>query len=217
MKFFVVIPAYNEAPRIGGVINGVRKFTKDILVVDDGSEDKTTEMAQKEGVKVLRHRLNLGKGAAMKTGGEMAFDLGAGAVILIDADGQHDPKYLPEFLKQLEQGSEIVFGSRNLSYGVPLVRYLGNKFGSVLISLIFGIYRSDLLCGYIAFTKKAYQKIKWDSSHYGVETEIVARTGKNKLKYTEVPIETIYKDKYKGVTIFDAIGILFNIPRWMIS
>jgi len=217
MKFFVVIPAYNEAPRIGGVINGVRKFTKDILVVDDGSKDKTAEMAQKEGVKVLRHRLNLGKGAAMKTGVEAAIDLGAEAIILIDADGQHDPKHIPEFLKQINQGDEVVFGSRNLSYGVPLIRYLGNKFGSVLISLLFGIYRSDMLCGYIAFTKKAYQKIKWDSSRYGVESEIVARTGKNKLKYTEIPIETIYKDKYKGVTIFDAIGILFNIPRWLIS
>jgi len=217
MKFFVVIPAYNEAPRIGEVLKEVKKITKDILVVDDGSKDKTSEIAKKAGVTVLRHRLNLGKGAGMKTGVEAAIDLGAEAIILLDADGQHDPRHIPEFLNQLNKGDEIVFGSRNLSYGVPLIRYLGNKLGSVLISLIFGIYRSDLLCGYIAFTKKAYQKIKWDSSRYGVETEIVARTGKNKLKYSEIPIETIYKDKYKGVTIFDAIGILFNIPRWLIS
>jgi glycosyltransferase involved in cell wall biosynthesis len=217
MLYFVVIPAYNEAERIGPVLRGVKKFTKNILVVDDGSKDKTSEIAKKAGVRVLRHRLNLGKGAAMKTGVESAFDLGAEAIILLDADGQHDPKHLHEFLEKLNQGSEIVFGSRNLSFGVPLVRYLGNKFGSVLISLVFGIYRSDLLCGYMAFTKKAYQKIKWDSRRYGVETEIVARTGKNELKYSEIPIETIYKDKYKGVTILDAIGILFNIPRWLIS
>lgn len=216
-KFFVIIPAFNESPRVGGVIKKVKKFTNNIIVVDDGSFDNTEKVAKKEGVFVLRHRLNLGKGAAMKTGVETAFDLGAEAIILIDADGQHDPKHIPEFLKRLEQGSEIVFGSRNLSFGVPLVRYLGNKFGSVLISLIFGIYRSDLLCGFIAFTENAYQKIKWDSSRYGVETEIVARTGKNRLKYSEIPIATIYKDKYKGVTIFDAIGILFNIPRWLIS
>ena len=215
--FFVVIPAYNEAKRIGPVLRGVKKFTKNTLVVDDGSKDKTAEMAQKEGVKVIRHRLNLGKGAGMNTGVETAFDLGAEAIILLDADGQHDPKHLPEFIKKIDEGHDIVFGSRNLSFGVPLVRYLGNKFGSVLISLLFGIYRSDLLCGYIAFTEKAYLKIKWDSSRYGVETEIVARTGKNRLKYSEIPIATIYKDKYKGVTIFDAIGILFNIPRWLIS
>ncbi len=216
-KFYVVIPAYNEASRIGGVIDGVRKFTKNILVVDDGSQDKTSEVAKKKGVRVLRHRINLGKGAGMKTGIEAAFDLGGEAIILIDADGQHDPKHIPEFLEKLNQGFDIVFGTRNLSYGVPLVRYLGNKFGSVLISLVFGIYRSDMLCGFIAFKKKAYQKIKWGSSRYGVETEIVARTGKNKLKYSEIPIETIYIDKYKGVTILDALGVLFNIPRWLIS
>lgn len=217
MKYFVVIPAYNEAPRIGGVLEEVKKNAKNIIVVDDGSKDRTEEIAEKIGVRVLRHRLNLGKGAAMKTGVEAAFDLGAGAVFLMDADGQHDPKHLPEFLEGIEQGNEVVFGSRNLAYGVPLIRFLGNKFGSILINLIFRIYRSDLLCGYIAFTKKAYSKIKWDSSRYGVETEIVARTGKNKLKYSEIPIETIYKDKYKGVTIFDALGTLLSIPRWLIS
>jgi len=215
--FFVVIPAYNEASRIGRVIRGVKKFTKNIIVVDDGSKDRTFEIAKKSGALTLRHRINLGKGATIKTGVETAFSLGAETVVLMDADGQHDPKHIPDFLAKLDEDYDIVFGSRNLSFGVPLVRFLGNKFGSVLISLIFGIYRSDLLCGFMAFTKKTYSKIKWDSSRYGVETEIVARTGKNKLKYTEVPIETIYKDKYKGVTILDAIGILFNIPRWLIS
>ena len=217
MKYFIIIPAYNEASRIGEVIRGVKKFTKNIIVVDDGSTDKTGEVAKKEKAVVLRHRINLGKGAAMKTGVETAFSLGAQGVILMDADGQHDPKHIPDFLAKLDEDYDIVFGSRNLSFGVPLVRFLGNKFGSVLISLIFGIYRSDMLCGFMAFTKKTYPKIKWDSSRYGVETEIVARTGKNKLKYTEIPIETIYIDKYKGVTILDAIGILFNIPRWLIS
>jgi len=214
---FVIIPAYNEGSRIGEVIQGVKKYTKNIIVVDDGSGDNTSKVAKKSEVRVLRHRINLGKGAAMKTGVEAAFLLGAENVILMDADGQHDPKHIPQFLEKISEGYDIVFGSRNLSFGVPLVRFLGNKFGSVLIASIFHIYRSDLLCGFMAFTKKAYQKIKWDSSRYGVETEIVARTGKNKLKYTEIPIEAIYIDKYKGVTILDAIGILFNIPRWLIS
>ena len=217
MKYFVVITAFNEGPRIEKVLKGVRKFTEKIIVVDDGSTDRTSEVAKKNGARVLRHRLNLGKGAGMKTGVGFAFESGAEAVILLDADGQHDPEHIPEFLKHLNRGSDIVFGIRNLSYGVPLVRYLGNKFGSILVNLFFGIYRSDMLCGYMAFTKKTYGKIKWDSGRYGVETEIVARTGKNKLKYTEIPIETIYKDKYKGVTILDAIGVLLNIPRWLIS
>lgn len=216
-NYFVVIPAYNEATRIGAVIGKVKKFTSKIIVVDDGSVDETKRVADKLGVTVLRHKINLGKGAAMITGVEAAFSLGAEAVILIDADGQHNPKHIPEFVKQLEKGHGIVFGSRNLSYGVPMVRYLGNKFGAVLIALFFGIYRSDMLCGFMAFDRKTYPKIKWDSARYGVETEIVARTGKNRLKYTEVAIETIYIDKYKGVTLLDAIGIFFNIPRWILT
>ncbi|MDP3888614.1 MAG: glycosyltransferase family 2 protein [bacterium] len=219
-KYYVVIPAWNEEPRVAKVIKEVKKYTSNIIIVDDGSSDRTSEVAAKNGGFVLRHRLNLGKGAAMKTGAEAAFNLGADVVVFIDADGQHPPKHIPEFLDKINQGYKIVFGSRNLSYGVPLVRYLGNKIGSVLISLIFGIYRSDMLCGFLAFTREVYPKIRWERwgrTRYGVETEIVARTGKNKLKYAEIPIETIYIDKYKGVTILNTIEILFSIPEWLIS
>lgn len=216
-KIFVVIPAYNEASRIREVVRGVKKFCQNIIVVDDGSKDETEKVARKSQVTILRHRLNLGKGAAMKTGVEAAFLLGAEKVVLLDADGQHNPAHLPVFIKALNSGYDVVFGCRDLSSGVPLVRLYGNKFGSFLISLVFGIYRSDLLCGFMAFTRETYKKIEWDSVRYGVETEIVARVGKNKLKYTEVPIETIYKDKYKGTTILDALGILLSIPRWKFS
>lgn len=217
MKYFVVIPAYNEEPRIGKVIRQVKKFTKNIIVVDDGSRDKTSKVAADEGVIVVRHRINLGKGVGMKTGIEAAFLKGAEAIVLIDADGQHNPSHITEFISKLEEGFDIVFGSRDLSKGVPLIRLLGNKFGSFLISRVFGIYRRDLLCGFMALKKSTYGKIKWDSPRYGVETEIVARTGKNNLRHGEIPIETIYNDKYKGVTIFDALGVLFNIPKWKFS
>jgi len=216
MRYFVVITAFNEAPRIGPLLKKVKKFTKRIIVVDDGSLDKTGEVAQREAVKVLRHRVNLGKGAAIKTGVEMAFSKKAEAVVLLDADGQHNPLHIPEFVGELRRGYDIVFGTR-IGAEAPFVRFIGNRLGSFLISLLFGIYRRDMLCGFIAFTRSAYEKIKWESTGYGVETEIVARTGKNKLKYGEIPIETIYKDKYKGVTILDAIGVLLNIPKWLIS
>lgn len=213
-KVFIVIPVYNEAQRIEKVVRTIKKYHPNILIVDDGSKDDTYEVIKKLGVVVLKHRLNLGKGAAMKTGAEGSFKLGADSIIFIDGDGQHDAKHIPQFISEINKGYDIVFGSRNLSYGVPLVRYLGNKLGAILINLVFNIYRSDLLCGYIGMTQKAYERIKWDSARYGVETEIVARTGKNKLRYSEISMEAIYLDKFKGVTIFDAIGILSNIPRW---
>ena len=151
----------------------------------------------------------------MKTGCEYAFNKGADGVIFMDADGQHKASDLSKFVAALKSKKyDIVFGTRNVSQGVPLVRYLGNKFGSLTVSLLFGIYVSDLLCGYRAITKSAYKKIKWESIDYGVETEMVIRAGKAKLRRLEVQVETVYLDKYKGVTMLDAIGVMFNVIRW---
>jgi hypothetical protein len=97
------------------------------------------------------------------------------------------------------------------------VRYIGNKFASLFISFLFGIYVSDILCGYRAITKRAYKKIIWESTGYGVETEMVINIAKANLKYCEVPVETVYLDNYKGVTILDAFGILGNALKWRVT
>lgn len=218
MKIFIVIPAYNEAKRVEAVLNELIKTELPIIVVDDGSKDSTYKVVQKYNVTLLKHKINLGKGAALKTGCDAAFSLGAEGVIVMDSDGQHRIEDLPKFITSLEEGNyEVIFGSRNLSFGVPFIRFIGNKFASVLVAFLFGIYVSDLICGFRAFTKKGYEKIKWQSSGYGVETEMVVRVGKFKLKYCEVPVETVYFDRFKGVTILDALGILFNVLKWRIN
>ena len=214
MNIFLVIPAFNESQRLPAVLKkATTYFPKGkIVVVDDGS----LQPIKTKNALVIRHQLNLGKGAAMKTGAEYAFGEKADAVIFMDADGQHDPRELPRFVNRLQVGFDVVFGSRQPGLSVPLIRLLGNKFASIYINLLFGIYVSDILSGYRALTKKAYQSLSWNSSRYGVETEIVARLGKNlqRLKWTEFPIETIYIDKYKGVTIIDAIKVLANTLWW---
>jgi dolichol-phosphate mannosyltransferase len=213
-EFCVIIPAFNEGDRVSEVIKQVKKFKLTTIVVDDGSSDDTFTRANRSKAIVLRHKINLGKGAALKTGCEAAFALGANAIVVLDADGQHNPAHVPKFTNTLSKGYDIVFGYRDLAGKAPPVRYFGNKVGSYLIAMLFNIYRRDLLCGYFAFTKEAYKKIVWKSTRYGVETEIVARTGKNKLKYAEVPIETIYIDKYKGVSILDALSIFPSVFKW---
>jgi polyprenyl-phospho-N-acetylgalactosaminyl synthase len=186
--------------------------------VDDGSTDKSKSKilnSKFKGVTLLEHKINLGKGAAMKTGADYAFDNGAEAIIFMDSDRQHQASDITGFIKALESKKyDVVFGTRNYSYGVPLVRFLGNKFASFLLVLMFQIYISDVLCGFKGMTKSAYKKVIWDSTGYGVETEIVARAGKNKLSFLEVPIQTIYHDKDKGVTILDAFGVLSQLIVW---
>ncbi len=214
MRIFVVVPAYNEARRIGSVLHGLKKTGLPVVVVDDGSKDKTNQVAKRSGFIVLRHEVNLGKGGAMKTGAQAAFTLGADAVIFMDADGQHRPSDLPQFIKALKFNKvDIVFGVRDL-LKIPFIRRAGNSIASILVNNLFGIRVLDLLCGYRAITKKAFRKINWTSSGYSVETEMVAMTGKYKLKHCEVAISTVYYDKFKGLSPTEGIGIIFDVLRW---
>lgn len=217
------MPVHNEEERVLGVLKDLQKENYQVVVVDDGSTDASLEKLHKFTVHssqftVLNHRINLGKGAALKTGCEYAFKSGAEAVILMDSDGQHAVSDLPKFVEKLKNGEfDIVFGSRNLNLGVPFVRYMGNKIASVTVSLMFGIYVSDLISGFRAITKKGYSKIKWESTGYGVETEMVVRVKKTNLKYCEIAVETIYFDNYKGVSILDAFGVLTKLLYWKVK
>ena len=97
-KIFAIIPAYNEEKQINSVINKTKKYVDEVIVVDDGSKDSTGEIAKKSNAIVLRHLVNLGKGAALKTGCDYAVKNKAGIIIAVDADAQHDPKEIPNFL-----------------------------------------------------------------------------------------------------------------------
>ncbi len=137
---------------------------------------------------------------------------------MIDGDGQHNPKEIKKLIKPLaENKAEIVFGSRVFGFGVPLVRFLSNKFACLLIRFLFGIYVSDLTSGFRAFSFSGYQKINWNSDRYSVETEMVARAGKNKVAFLEVPIQMIYNDSYKGVSFLDALKTLFSVLEWRLT
>lgn len=220
MKIFAIIPVYNEKGRVIEIIKKILMIDKKIgiIVVNDGSTDKSLKILNKYFGKNIRviivsHLVNLGKGAAMKTGLKIAWRLGARAVIFMDGDGQHNPKYLPKFIKELDK-NPIVFGYRELDGKSPWIRRNGNKFAGWLIGFLFDIKRKDLLCGFLGFRKDVYKKIIWKSSRYGIETEMSTRVGKNKIPFSEIKIDTIYIDKYKGVSIFDAFKILIKIPFW---
>lgn len=231
MNIQIVMPGVNEEKRIEKVLTELGSLNYKVIFVDDGSTDGTAlklRAISNSKLTVLTHKINLGKGAALKTGCEYAFSHGADAVILMDSDGQHSIDDLPKFIEKLEikqslplrgKKYDVVFGSRNLGLGMPFIRYAGNKVASVIVNLMFGIYVSDLVSGYRALTKKAYNKAKWSPSRppgYGVETEMIIRIKKANLKYCEIPVATIYYDNYKGVSILDAFGVLFSLVYWKI-
>ncbi len=213
---WAVIPAYNEGKRIGPVIRRTGKIVKNVVVVDDGSADNTSKVAEKSGAVVLRHPLNLGKGAALKTGCDYAIKKGAKILVVLDADAQHKPEDIPRFLDAIK-GTDIVFGCRGLNRKMPLVLRFGNWFIAKMTAILYGVDIPDTQTGFRAFTKSAYGKIRWSAADYSMESEMVSLVGKHKLKYKKINIETLYPDRYKGTTVLDGIKIVLNLLRWKIA
>lgn len=218
MKIFVVIPGHNEEQYLATVLKKVQKVTKNIIFVDDGSTDTSAQIAWRYLDHVLVHETNLGKGAALTTGCEYAFEeLDADAVIFMDSDDQHDPKEIPKFVKALEGNTELVFGVRREGPYMPALRFIGNKFASIILNMLFQMYVPDIPSGYKALTRKAYKKVRWNSSGYEVEAEIAARTAKQRLPFAVVEIDPIYHDSDKGMTILDALHIGVRLLQWKLE
>jgi UDP-N-acetylglucosamine---dolichyl-phosphate N-acetylglucosaminyltransferase len=212
-KIFAIIPAYNEEKHIREIVRKTKKYASNVVVIDDGSKDKTSSVAERGRAIVLKHIVNLGKGAALKTGCDYAIKNKADFIIAIDADAQHDPKEIKKFIESLKN-HEIALGYRKLNKKMPLILKFGNWFINKTISFLYGIKIKDSQCGYRAFTAKAYKKLRWKASDYSMESEIIAKIGKYKIPYDEIQIETIYSDKYKGTTVLDGIKIIFNLIMW---
>lgn len=210
---WAVIPAYNEEGSIAKIARKTKKYLENVIVVDDGSKDRTKEIAEKEGCVVLRHVINLGKGAALKTGCDFAVRNGAEFIVALDADAQHSPEDIPRFMEKLEK-YDIVFSYRKSRSKMPLVLRFGNWFISNIVALLYGVRLIDTQSGFRAFSRKAYKKIRWNASDYSMESEMVSKAGKQKLKYVQIPIETIYSDRYKGTTVIDGVKIVLSMFWW---
>jgi len=217
MKVIAVIPAFNEGTRLAAVVADVQPQVNEVIIVDDGSNAQHAQAIStlQNQATILRHRINLGKGAALRTGCEAAIAKGAEVVVFLDGDGQHLASDIPRLLKKLEtENLDIVFGSRTIGKDMPLVMMLGNKFLSLCSSFLFGLYISDTQSGFRAFRTNAYKALRWNSSRYEVETEMVANAARKKLRIGEIQIQTIYHDNYKGTTVLDGLRIFTSMLRW---
>ena len=193
----VVIPVFNEAATIASVIRTVlaQPLVQEIVAVDDGSSDRSYEalqpLAQGEPrLRLLRHAVNRGKGAALRTGFAAAT---AALVIVQDADLEYDPtEYGALCAPILANKADVVFGSRFAGAGAHRVLYywhsLGNKFLTVLSNIATDLNLGDVESGYKVFRREIIQGIKLEEDRFGFEPEIVAKVAKSKLRVYEVPI-----------------------------
>ena len=210
-----VIPAYNEEKIVGPVLEKARSFVEKIIVIDDGSTDKTAEIAKQCGAKVLSHVINRGLGAALQTGFSVALNDGASIVVTLDADGQHNPEDIPKLIEPIKNGSaDAVIGSRFLkNEKAPLFRKIANWLGNAITYFFFGIWVSDSQSGFRAFNREALKKLNLKSSGMAVSSEIIKEIKRNRLRLKEIPIKPVYT-KYsmsKGQNIFEGVKTLYHL------
>lgn len=210
MDTAVVIPIYNEQNSIKNIIAQAKMHVEKVIVVNDGSSDQTSQVLSQTDAICLTHKVNLGKGAALKTGCDYAVIHGAERIVVLDGDGQHNPDRIPDFLDSLSE-NDVVFGYRQTPESMPSVLKFGNWFINSSIKYLFNIKVKDSQSGYRAFTSDAYKKIRWSAHDYYMETEMITNAAGFKLKYGEIPIETIYADRYKGTTVLDGVKIVVKL------
>ncbi len=216
MKICVVIPSYNEANTIGSLVKKICQQGLDALVIDDGSYDNTSGIAQECGAVVLRNLNNEGKGASLIKGFHYVLSKDFDAVITMDGDGQHLPEEIPYFIRLAEYSdSGIIIGNR-MSKGknMPLVRILTNKLMSLFISFLTKQNIPDTQCGFRLIKKYVLEKIKLQTSKYEIESEIIIKASRLGFKIEHVPIKTIYKSERSKINpVIDTLRFIKFIAR----
>lgn len=199
MKLVIVIPAFNESRVIDLVLKSLPEKIPGIsqietVVVDDGSQDETAQIAKNANITVLTHVFNRGAGAATKTGIDFAKSLQADLIVTFDADGQHDPRDIAKITKPLlEKQADFVIGSRlKKKQKMPLDRFIINWIGNLVTLLLFGAFSTDTQSGLRAFSKKAAALIDFKSDRMEFSSEIIQEARKHNLKIEEVPTAAIY-------------------------
>ena len=207
MNLFVIIPAFNADRTIARVIHGCVSIVprENIIVVDDGSTDKTRSLVEQSGATIIVHENNRGKGAALRSGFSAALKYGCDATITLDADLQHDPTYIVKFLELTKKNEDlgIIIGSRWRSgTKMPLDRRLSNRITSFLISIRTGQKISDSQSGYRLIKRDVLEKVVTNENRFMAETELLLKASSNGFKIGTVHIPTIYAEEGSHISKF---------------
>ncbi|MEW6171156.1 MAG: glycosyltransferase family 2 protein [Candidatus Omnitrophota bacterium] len=211
MKTCILIPTYNEEKSIGQLIKQIKTQNFDVLVIDDGSKDKTKDIAIKEGAIVLENKINLGKGASLRKGFEYLLSKDYDLAIIMDGDGQHSPDDINKFiLKANDPQIGIVIGNRLLKpKNMPFVRLLTNKLMSVWISKLCKQNIPDSQCGYRLIKKDVLNRIRLKSQNFEIESELLIEAARSGFKIDSVPIASIYQNHKSRINpILDTIRFI---------
>lgn len=218
----VCVPAYNEAKNIANIVMAAKAHANEVVVCDDGSSDYTDEKAAEAGATVIKHPVNRGYGAAIKTLFRAAKERGADIMVTLDSDGQHNPGHIPLMTRPiLDEGYDVVIGSRFLNNEdrnkVPAYRSFGIKAITKLMQITSNRHLTDAQSGFRAYSKNALSKIDLTEEGMAVSTEILMRAGQSNLHIKEVPISVRYDvdDASTHNPILHGVGIVLTIIRFL--
>lgn len=221
MKNLIIIPAFNEAPVIKETLKNLRSTLKrdkvdaEIMVVDDGSSDRTGQVSKPYVDYLLTHAHNCGLGASLATGLEFAKRGGYDYCVTFDSDGQHDAGDISKTLSKLESGYDVVIGSRFIGThsGMPYVRRIILFFGNFITFMFFGVWTTDSQSGFRGLSKRAVQNIQIKSNRMEVSSEFFGEIHRLSLKMCEIPIHIRYTNYSlsKGQKNTASMGILIKL------
>jgi glycosyltransferase involved in cell wall biosynthesis len=195
LTFYIVVPVFNEAPRIPELISRLREygFFEKTIFVDDGSTDGTGEIIKKSGGFCLTNVSNFGKGYSQRKGFEEALRKGADFVLTMDGDLQHDPKWIPLLIKEFTKGFDIVIGSRwNELHKMPRDRYLSNRLTTLAISLLTRKRLQDTQSGFRAYSRWILEKIYFNCNKFEAESELLIKAVLKGAKVGYIKIPALY-------------------------
>jgi glycosyltransferase involved in cell wall biosynthesis len=196
-----VIPAYLEEKHVGDVVRRTLKQLPNVVVVDDGSSDRTAEEARTAGADVIVHEQNRGKGESIKTGFRYWLDHGSTYVVILDGDGQHLPEEIERFLAAAASGTgELLIGTRmNDVSDMPLVRRMVNRYMSRKISRACGQDVPDTQCGFRMVHKSIIPNLLGGTERFDYETEMLILASRAGCRIASVPISTVYSDEVSSI------------------
>ena len=201
-KTAAVIPAYNEEKHIGDVVRRTRQRLDDVLVVDDGSLDKTVERAREAGAEVIVHPQNRGKGETIKTGLRHWQDRQTDFIIILDADGQHRPEEIDRFVAAALSADEpkLIVGNRMKDVSsMPRLRQFVNRWMSQRISAVCGQEIPDTQCGFRMLHRQLIPDLLGGAARFNYETEMLIVASRRGFRINSVPISTVYSDEVSSI------------------
>ena len=209
-RTLVCLPAYNEEKYIGTVVLKARQFADEVIVVDDGSTDRTAEVAALAGATVIRHGRNKGYGASIQTVLSEAKKRDYEVVVILDADSQHDPDEIPRFIGPILKGADLVIGSRAAhKSSIPRYRRIGQWVLSQASRVLSRQKVADSESGFRAISRKGIAELELRQNGFAIETEMIAEAAEKNLEIAEVPISVSYgKD---GSTLNPVVHGLGNL------